>query len=787
MPDPRPRPLLSVSAPHRRRGVDPRPSSTTTVRGPRQVRTAPTKPRSLQSIARQTIANDVRQRAGLTSVNTRQVSQAQRTADRSARLLQRQSKTFREAATRTMDTIVPGAWVRHAGNMSTKDIAINTALDIAFIAPFLRPAGAAVRGATRSTVRGATAGARVARAPQQSIRAIAEAAKAAGDRAGDANRAANATVRVQQALASGNAARVASAGRNLEQAGRAINSRALTQRGRFLHTQAETVSKLASDLKKPPTKDIRTSIGRGKRPPRADLRATSRPSRAELAKATKAAQGAQASAFRSISNAQQTRLTEAMRVIRSGSKGSALRDNLARTTKAVRRLRDRGTRAQRVLDQVNKANISKREKNAFVRQVLDGGPLTRTLRSLRDATKKARDGKRAADRRADFNRAAARTARSKPKQPRKGGTKQPSTLEVLRSGVRRVRSAEDIKAAERVGRNERTKIPKLKDPTRPKSALGIAREGKKRVEDFRRRPRGAPERPLKPPEPSGPKKTATKVAEPPKPPASPPPKVKVPRSRAGVVGRPGVQLPDAISPNRGPGGKFKPTPTEGNGPTVEPGNPITPAPTPTPTPGPTPQTEPGPRPRPVDPPPAPRPEPGPPKDDPNPTPRIPGPKPDDDPDPAPDPKPTPLGVPDDSPTPKPDPKPDPSPKQSRPPVGTTGTGERVGKPGKFRVRLEPSFTLPRGTLPPGVFPRVVRWTQGKVEITMNVQNGRRSFKAVKTPGSPRQTFKVVEESKRRPKVGRTPLGIVSIAIDSDGLRFTRRPQTPKPFRRRRGL
>jgi hypothetical protein len=101
----------------------------------------------------------------------------------------------------------------------------------------------------------------------------------------------------------------------------------------------------------------------------------------------------------------------------------------------------------------------------------------------------------------------------------------------------------------------------------------------------------------------------------------------------------------------------------------------------------------------------------------------------------------------------------------------------------------PRFKLPGGRqLPPGVFPEVVKWTQGVVDIKVNLLTGDREFTDAPKPGRPSKTFRVIRTSRRRPQARKFRQGIVTIDVMPDGLTFEEakpRPAMDRTFRTRR--
>jgi hypothetical protein len=92
----------------------------------------------------------------------------------------------------------------------------------------------------------------------------------------------------------------------------------------------------------------------------------------------------------------------------------------------------------------------------------------------------------------------------------------------------------------------------------------------------------------------------------------------------------------------------------------------------------------------------------------------------------------------------------------------------------------PRFKLPSGAqLDQGRYPALVTWTQGLVEITHDLDTGRTKFKAAKRAGKPSKTFRVLRtDDTPPPGVRRLDLGIVSVLITPESLRFRERKANP---------
>lgn len=100
------------------------------------------------------------------------------------------------------------------------------------------------------------------------------------------------------------------------------------------------------------------------------------------------------------------------------------------------------------------------------------------------------------------------------------------------------------------------------------------------------------------------------------------------------------------------------------------------------------------------------------------------------------------------------------------------------------------FKLPNGsTLPPGVYPRKVRFPLGKSKVGVDIDT--RAINYSRNTGDPKQKpqagFKVVTTDKTRPKPQRFPQGIVDMVVTEDSISFELnkgRSESPKSLIRR---
>ncbi len=101
------------------------------------------------------------------------------------------------------------------------------------------------------------------------------------------------------------------------------------------------------------------------------------------------------------------------------------------------------------------------------------------------------------------------------------------------------------------------------------------------------------------------------------------------------------------------------------------------------------------------------------------------------------------------------------------PSATRAAAPRVGVPRRFRL---PDNT----TLPPGQFPRVVRWEQGVVDIVFDLDLGtRRSIRRAKaSTRSPTQTLRVISTDRTPPPRRTLDLGFERLTITPQSLKFT---------------
>ena len=98
---------------------------------------------------------------------------------------------------------------------------------------------------------------------------------------------------------------------------------------------------------------------------------------------------------------------------------------------------------------------------------------------------------------------------------------------------------------------------------------------------------------------------------------------------------------------------------------------------------------------------------------------------------------------------------------------------RVAQTPTLKKRL-PRFTLPDGKeLPAGVFPGIVEWKQGMVGVRFDMRTAQAKYRRLRTPGLPRQTFRVVTTTPDSPDPRLLELGVVDVVIRSRGLDFVR--------------
>lgn len=96
---------------------------------------------------------------------------------------------------------------------------------------------------------------------------------------------------------------------------------------------------------------------------------------------------------------------------------------------------------------------------------------------------------------------------------------------------------------------------------------------------------------------------------------------------------------------------------------------------------------------------------------------------------------------------------------------------------------------PITALPAGRYPRVVAWKQGLVEWTVDLDTGSRTTRAVRTPGRPARTFRVIRTDATPPSARKLRMGIVDLNIEPGGLKFSARQKAARRtasrmFRRR---
>jgi hypothetical protein len=115
-----------------------------------------------------------------------------------------------------------------------------------------------------------------------------------------------------------------------------------------------------------------------------------------------------------------------------------------------------------------------------------------------------------------------------------------------------------------------------------------------------------------------------------------------------------------------------------------------------------------------------------------------------------------------------------TPTRRKPPVKTPKIPKGV-KP--------PHFDLPGDAekqLKPGEFPRVVTWRQGVTNITVDIDQGIRTFDKAEGSGkgiTPDETFKVLKKDRTRPKAKQFDQGVVRLNVTPRSVSFTRRKVT----------
>ncbi len=139
------------------------------------------------------------------------------------------------------------------------------------------------------------------------------------------------------------------------------------------------------------------------------------------------------------------------------------------------------------------------------------------------------------------------------------------------------------------------------------------------------------------------------------------------------------------------------------------------------------------------------------------------------------------------PTKTPRPLPDPEKLKTPAPIRTrTGQFTRAATTGQ-------RYKLPGGkSLPPGVYPREVAWTQGFVQITLNLDTGARRTALTRKRGTPKTTFAVTRTDKTPPDEQRLRMGFERLHVTSKSLSFALDRQRAQgrngnPFKRRRRM
>ncbi len=152
---------------------------------------------------------------------------------------------------------------------------------------------------------------------------------------------------------------------------------------------------------------------------------------------------------------------------------------------------------------------------------------------------------------------------------------------------------------------------------------------------------------------------------------------------------------------------------------------------------------------------------------------------------------TPAGAPAPAPAPAPSAAPAPTPSAVPTPAPTTAptpapglARQRTAQPAAQRVAqrvgvakppILPPFRLPGNrSLPPGQFPRVVRWEQGVVDIVFDLDTGKqRSIRRrIASMRRPSQTLRVISTDRTPPPRRTLDLGFQRVTITPQSLKFT---------------
>ena len=133
-------------------------------------------------------------------------------------------------------------------------------------------------------------------------------------------------------------------------------------------------------------------------------------------------------------------------------------------------------------------------------------------------------------------------------------------------------------------------------------------------------------------------------------------------------------------------------------------------------------------------------------------------------------------------------RPDRIPPPTRPTRPTRPTPpDRPTRPTRIPPPTPPPPTRPKPPRPKGEdledasgalgkdYPRVVRWTQGSVEVTKDLVTGKTKISTAAHPnfGRPADTFKIIATSKEAPERQRIEMGEVDVVISPDGIKYVR--------------
>ena len=129
-------------------------------------------------------------------------------------------------------------------------------------------------------------------------------------------------------------------------------------------------------------------------------------------------------------------------------------------------------------------------------------------------------------------------------------------------------------------------------------------------------------------------------------------------------------------------------------------------------------------------------------------------------------------------------KDDPPPPKGKPPLRTRSTVTPKPKPAKKKFRLPGKDTDVR--IRAGKYPDKVTFVDGFTRWFVDLSDGKSRAIRARKSGKPRQTFKVLTASSRKPDARRIPLGVVAMVISNDGVRFRRRRQgASRVFKKRK--